>query len=662
MNSQSAPNPGLVYGLYPENSAQEDSLRRSLETGLATLGSKLKGQHATAYLDFARRVHQAASQYQGLNDAELETTLRRQATQLRAHGLTEKNLHDTLAPLCELTRRVTGLQAYPTQIMASRIMLDGHLAEMQTGEGKSLAISLAALAAGMAGIPLQVLTANDYLVVRDANALRPIAARLGLSVGAVTSGMEPEKRRHQYARNITYCSAKELGFDYLKDQMLPKTGHSDLHQRAGKLGGTGGNAPLLPGLCFALVDEADAILLDEASTPLVLSREYDNSSQEKNLRQAMKLTRLMDTPLHFSIDRKHREITLSRAGETFIQQQSNRWRGLWKTRRFREGIIKQALTALHCYQRDRDYLVKDGKVHIIDPTTGRLADGRQWSRGLHQLIELKEGCEPSKQYETIAQITFQNFFPRFLKLGGTSATLGDAAAELRETYKLRVIEVPRQRPSQRKDLGIRIYGTRREKFAAVVKQVIAMRRANRAVLIGTDSVSDSMTLSAMLKVAHIEHRVLNARQDGEEAEIIAEAGEPRRITVTTNMAGRGTDIPLHPRLVEAGGLHVISCQHNGSARIDKQLHGRCARQGDPGSVETILSLEDPLIEKYLPKALGKRLKRRDFHGKPLPKWLARPIKTVPQLLEQRKQQRLRRQLRKADLQHRKWLAIAGAGQ
>ncbi|MGV6858945.1 MAG: preprotein translocase subunit SecA [bacterium] len=661
MNSQSAPSPGLVYGLYPENTVREPGVSETLEHSLKRSTERFRGEHAQAYTAFSREVHRRAADCASLPEQQLLSAIAAQRGQLQAQGMTQPLLLAAMALISELMRRATGLSPYPSQIMAARIMLDGHLAEMQTGEGKSLAISLAALTAGLAGVPVQVLTANDYLVVRDASALRSVAARMGLKVGAVTSDMDSEKRRHQYARQICYASAKELGFDYLKDQMLPRSGQSDLHRRAGRLIGSRYNSPLLPGLCFALIDEADGILLDEANTPLVLSREYDNSAQEKNLTKAMQLTRLLDTPLHFGIDKKHCEINLTRAGITFIEQQSNRWKGLWKTRRFREGVVKQALSALHCYRRDHDYLVKDGQVHIIDPTTGRLAEGRQWSRGLHQLIELKEGCEPSKQYETIAQITFQNFFPRFLKLGGTSATLSDARKELAKTYGMRVIEVPRHRKSQRQDQGLRVYRSRHEQFSAVIKRVIEMRREQRAVLIGTDSVADSMALSAMLKLAHIEHRVLNARQDSEEADIIAKAGQPRRVTVTTNMAGRGTDIPLSQALKDAGGLHVISCQHNASLRIDKQLHGRCARQGDPGSIETILSLDAPLIAKHLPKRLKNWLTGRQFQGNPIPKWLALPIKTMPQAMEQKKQQRQRKQLRKSDIQHRKWLSIAGTG-
>jgi preprotein translocase subunit SecA len=332
------------------------------------------------------------------------------------------------------------------------------------------------------------------------------------------------------------------------------------------------------------------------------------------------------------------------------------------TARFREGLIGQALAALYLYHRDRDYLLKDDAVHIIDPTTGRRAEGRQWSRGLHQLLEMKEGCLPSNEFQAIAQITYQRFFPRYLQVGGTSATLRESRSELQFVYELPVVKVPRRKSSRLTYLPQRLYFKRRYRWRAVVKRVIELRAQGRPVLIGTDSVADSEALARSLRSAQVPHVVLNARQDDKEAHIVARAGKSRQVTVTTNMAGRGTDIPLEKSVVECGGLHVIHCQHNASRRIDRQLRGRCGRQGEPGSVETLLCLEDTLIARYLSAKMIQLLSKVFDISKPLPHWLGILLSAIPQRLEEGRQRDLRDRLRRSDRQVQQWLAISGRGE
>jgi preprotein translocase subunit SecA len=336
--------------------------------------------------------------------------------------------------------------------------------------------------------------------------------------------------------------------------------------------------------------------------------------------------------------------------------------GLWQDRRHRDEIVVLALCAHHVFHRDRHYLVRDKKVVMIDQTTGRVAPGRVWSRGLQQLLEAKERVPSSGEQETIAQITYQRFFPRYHYLCGMSGTLAEAQAELRAVYGLSVEQVPLRKPCRREVLPLRVFATRQAKWDAVIDRLRALHAAGRPVLVGTDSVADSEHLSVLLAAARLPHCVLNARNDAEEAGIVAQAGEPSRITVTTNMAGRGTDIPLAPGVAQRGGLHVVCCQHNASPRIDRQLQGRAARQGDPGSVETLLSLEDGLLSRTLSGWLRGLLARVLGGARPLPgrlgSWLAR----YPQMREERRQRAERRLLLEQDRRSERALSFAGRGE
>ncbi len=615
------------------------------------------------YRRFANAVRRQEKSYLCMEDSALSHEILAQRARLGKQGFQQPALIRTVALLGEIIDRELGIRPFDEQIMTARIILDNRLAEMHTGEGKTLAIALAAMTAAMAGVPVHVITANDYLVARDADQLRRVCARLGLSIGAIVTGMEMDQRRDAYACDITYCTAKELVFDYLRDRILPDQGRDDLHRRASRLSDRNPDRnKVLRGLCLSIVDEADSILLDEAVTPLILSREGKNNMAKIHYQQAMDIAQRLENPSHFILDDHLRQAELTRLGAFQAEQMSQGWGGLWMTRRFREGLVAQALAALHAYHRDRDYLVKDHAIHIVDATTGRKAEGRQWSRGLHQLLELKEGCLPSHEFQPIAQITYQRFFPRYLQMGGTSATLHEAQSEFQLIYGLPVVRVPRRKPSRLTRLPQRLYFKRRYRWRAVVKRVIELRKQGRPILIGTDSIEDSEALARNLRSVQIPHKILNARQDIDEASIVANAGMPAQVTVTTNMAGRGTDIPLAEGVAECGGLHVICCQHNASRRIDRQLRGRCARQGDPGSVETLLSLEDALIARYVPPRMIQWLQKTQDITRPLPHWLGVLLTTIPQYLEERRQRDLRNRMRRSDQQMQQWLAIGGVGE
>lgn len=639
------PAPGVVWGSYPERD----------ET--APLGSWRLG--SGAFRRQAGAACHAMPRWRGLTPTAFGAELDRLRARLARDGLTPAHISEALAAVGEAIRRGIGLEVYPTQLFAAAVILDNRLAEMATGEGKTLVALLAAAAGGLAGVPVHVLTANDYLVARDAERLQPAYALLGLSLGAVTNDMDETARRKAYACAITYVTAKELVFDYLRDGLRLGARGSDLARRAKALEG-GSEPPLLRGLCMAVIDEADSLLIDEAQTPLILSRQDDDPATRGFLWQALVIADRLVEGSDFTLDPARTKPQLTDAGRERVASLSAPLGGRWRASRIREDVIGLALGARHTFQRDRHYLVRDDKVEIIDATTGRSAPGRIWSRGLHTLIEIKEGCKLSPTTRTLAQITYQRFFPRYVRLGGLSGTLTEARGELKEIYHLPVVRVPLRTPSARKLLPTRMFDHPKHLWAAVAERIRTIRASGRPVLVGTGSVAESEALSLCLHRAGIPHQVLNARLDREEAEIVAVAGMAGQVTVTTNMAGRGTDIPLGPGVVAAGGLHVLCCQHNASRRIDRQLQGRCARQGDPGSTETWLAIPDecsPSV-KYL---LGV-LERFPFAETPFQQFALRSWLTGIQDRRANQQRAERRQMLQADRNWEQGLSFRGRGE
>lgn len=516
---------------------------------------------------------------------------------LAREGLRGAPLIEVLAASAEAARRSLGLEVYDTQLLAALIMLDRRLAEMATGEGKTLAAALAAAVGALAGLPVHVLTANDYLVARDAQALGPFYAVLGLKVACVTGGMDEAERRQAYSVPVCYVTARELVFDYLRDGQRRGFAKNDLQRRVAALEGEGRQArpTLLRGLGMAVLDEADSLLVDEAMMPLILSRAVSDSGARAFLWQAWTLASSLRAGVDFHVDAPARRVELSPAGRRQLGDRAAGLGGRWRSPRLREDTVTLALLAAQVYRRDEHYVVRDGRVDIVDEHTGRRAPGRIWSRGLHGLIELKEGCRPSPDTETLARITYQRFFPRYLRLCGMSGTLAEARGELRRVYGLDMVRVPTRLPLRRSRGAVRLYVSRHALWQAVGRRVAALRAAGRPVLVGTGSVSESTELSGHLNTTGIPHAVLNANFDADEAEKVGRAGEAGQITVATSMAGRGTDIPLGPGVAAAGGLHVLCCQFNRSRRIDRQLEGRCGRQGDPGSTETWLAADMPAL-------------------------------------------------------------------
>lgn len=546
---------------------------------------------------FVAMVAEAGAQCESVDHVDLAGMAHLVRDQLVREGFVDGVVAQSFALVREAARRTIQQRHFDVQLLGGWVMLRGLVAEMETGEGKTLTATLPACTAALAGIPVHIVTVNDYLAARDAELMGPIYHALGLTVGVIVHGMDPEARRAAYACDVTYCTNKELVFDYLKDRLLVGHHASRAHLQLERLSGPQARAHglLLRGLHYAIVDEADSVLVDEARTPLIIAGRGADTSEQLVYTQALTVARHLTPGKDFHVESREQRIRLSASGEQRVAELTRSYGAMWTGRSRRESLLRQALSALHLFQRDHNYLLHDAKVQIIDEYTGRVMPDRSWERGLQQMIETKEGCPLSDRQDTLARISYQRFFRRYLRLAGMTGTAREVAAELWTVYRLGVVRVPTNKLVCRRDVGERVFATLDEKWAAVVESIQVVHREGRPVLVGTRSVAASERLSRLLAAAGLPHQVLNARQDEAESAIVAVAGEPGRITVATNMAGRGTDIKLDPEVIARGGLHVIATERHDAGRIDRQLFGRCGRQGDPGTFEVLVSLEDELV-------------------------------------------------------------------
>ncbi len=537
-----------------------------------------------------------SSEVAALDDATLRKEMRRVA-----RDALDDPTHAAraFALVREASQRSLGMRPFDVQLMGAAALFAGKLSEMQTGEGKTLTAGLAACIAGVAGLPVHVVTVNDYLAERDAAQMQPLFAFFGLTVGAIVTGMDLPARGRSYACSVTYCTNKELVFDYLKDRVAAggRASRAQIRIRA-HIGASGDTGLLLRGLHFAIVDEADSILIDEARTPLILAEKGDDTGDPEVYVQALVLARQLSHGRDFELISARRELHLTDIGRLTLAGLCAGLGPAWTAAHGREHLVAQALRALHLYQRDQQYLVAEDKVHIVDEYTGRILPGRTWEQGLHQLIETKEGCPLSEHNRTLARITYQRFFRRYLRLSGMTGTAREVRDEIWAVYRLETVTIPTNRPSQRSYAPTVCCASEADKWQRVAQEARRVRGTGRPVLIGSRSVEASEHLSAALLAAGIQHRVLNARQDAEEADVVAQAGQPGVVTVATNMAGRGTDIHLGPGVADKGGLHVVLTDYHDSPRIDRQLFGRCARQGDPGSAVAIVAIDDVLLREH----------------------------------------------------------------
>jgi preprotein translocase subunit SecA len=499
---------------------------------------------------------------------------------------------------------------YATQIEAAHAMLDGHLVEQATGEGKSLAVALAAAVAAQAGRCVHVMTANDYLAQRDASLHAPLFAALQLTVSHVSRACPEHARRAAYRADITYATVRELAFDTLRDRSDHPNATSPLTQSAQRLAGApGAQAPRIARHEVALLDEADSLLLDEAALPLVIAEALDDPQQRATAYQALWLAHSLDPSLHATRADSGSSVALNAAGEALVADHAATLGGHWLHPQHRRVWVDMALHALYGLHRDHDYVVVDGAVNLVDRVTGRRDAGRTWARGLQTLVALKEGLAPPASTRTVARTHVAAYLANYARLAGTSGSLWDVRRVLWREYRRHVVAISPRRPCQRQQAPTRFFQHAAQRQAAVVERVAQMHSLGRPVLIGTRSVDDSQTLGQALVEHGLSVRVLNALHDADEAAIVAQAGELGAITVATRMAGRGTDIAVHPEALARGGLHVINMQDNRLARLDRQLAGRCARQGEAGSVETwrvapYRWAQGPLASTWLPAAVA----------------------------------------------------------
>jgi preprotein translocase subunit SecA len=581
------------------------------------------------HLVVATAINALEPELKALDDAGLRV----RSDELRSRAQEGHDLDDLLIEafaLCrESSRRAIGLRHFDVQLVGGLVLHQGKIAEMKTGEGKTLVASLALYLNALAGKGVHLVTVNDYLARRDAGWMGPIYNLLGLSVGinVGTAGtyiydpeyvdethgdsrlqhMRPVTKRETYMADITYATNSELAFDYLRDNMA-----RDLAQCSQRP------------LNYAIVDEVDSILIDEARTPHIISGQSDESTEKyyEFARWAGRLTEEED----YEVDLKHKSASLTEAGISKME----RWTGIRNIYDLENVIeahqINQALKAKALFHRDQEYLVKDGEVIIVDEFTGRTMPGRRWSDGLHQAVEAKEGVKVQQEQKTIATITVQNYFRQYDKLAGMTGTALTEAEEFHKIYGLDVVVIPTHRPMVRSDSPDVIYKTEQSKFEAVIDEIVEKNKAMQPVLVGTVSVEKSERLARMLEKRGVKHNVLNAKQHEREAAIVAEAGQPGAVTIATNMAGRGTDIVLGPGVTDVGGLHIIGTERHESRRIDNQLRGRAGRQGDPGSSRFFISLEDDLMKIFGPAAdrIGRLMDSLEVEPIEHP-WVARSI-------------------------------------
>jgi len=652
--------PGSTLGPYPERESTPPS---RFEDFAQRLTGPLARRRGAAQLDakrFLERVNSLGAKLAALESVQLSNYATELREKLLRDGLAEEHCAQAFAVVREMSDRILGMRHFDSQIMGGWAMLQGMLAEMETGEGKTLTATLPACTAAMAGIPVHVITVNDYLATRDSDLMSPLYNMLGITVGAISDEtQDPRQRKIIYECDIAYCTNQQVAFDYLRDRVTMGHRRGNLFRSIdGIAEGNKAGGLILRGLCFGIVDEADSVLIDEARTPLKLSGPSGKQIQARILHQALRLAdRLENYGNGYRVN--DRNVTLTTNGKAYLSQLVESMDNHWASARRRELLVTQALTAKHLFVKDQHYLVRDGQIQIIDQNTGRVMPDRSWELGLHQMIEKKEGLEVSDPSESIARITYQRFFRRYLRLGAMSGTAREVSGELWSVYRMPVVKIPTHKPSRRTVLRSRMHRSASEKWQDVVAQTEAMHMQNRPVLIGTRTVVASENLSQLLSEAGLTHQVLNARHDRSEAIIIAQAGMPGRITVATNMAGRGTDIRLAPGVAEAGGLHVIATELNDARRIDRQLFGRCARQGDPGSVDAILSWEDELLTIRAPRLIKAVARRINSGQLNFTYWTGRLLTRFAQRRVERRNAATRRILLKQDQQLDDIFAFSG---
>ncbi len=610
------PMPGTTWRMLAERSAG-----KKLPTGLDAAWEAAAGilkrtvPRQTMYMSRAGSIIAFEKDLMGLTSPQLREECVRLRDIFRRGRETPHDVDRAFAAVREVAVREVGERPYPVQIAGALGLYNGCIVEMATGEGKTLTATLPATLLAWRGRGCHVITVNDYLARRDCEWMSRIFRFCGLTSAWIDGEMKPPDRRNAYHSDITYCTNKEVTADFLRDRLslgrlrgLP----SALLAKIVEGHGSGVDALVQRGLHAAIIDEADSVLIDEAVTPLIISGDAPNREQVEAFRQAVALGRELEPGKHFKVTPRYREVDLTKAGKDRLDELSEGLGGIWKGARRREEMVVQALTAREFYTRDKQYVVAEDKVVIVDEFTGRLMPDREWRDGLHQAVQAKEEITVQAPKDTYARISFQRFFRLYKSLSGMTGTAAEGWREFHQIYRLPVVVIPTNRPCVRAVSPDRVYATEDAKWRAVIDEVKRIHVTGRPILVGTRSVRASEHLSEMLVAEGLDHTVLNAVRHKEEAQIVAGAGQEGRITVATNMAGRGTDIKLGKGVADLGGLAVVATERHEAGRVDRQLFGRCSRQGDPGSAVAYVSLEDELVRRHAPRLSS--MFRTRYHG------------------------------------------------
>jgi preprotein translocase subunit SecA len=583
-----------------------------------SVGSMLGGVAGLRIGQWSRYIPQVAALEESLM-AQSDYDLKKSSLSLRYRARSgeplERLLVEAFALVREAGRRRLNMRHFDVQLLGGAAVHHNSIVEMQTGEGKTLTATLPLYLAALEGKGAHLATVNDYLAKRDADWMRPIYECLGMKVGCIQAQMPQADRAKEYGCDITYGTANEMGFDFLRDRLLKRRigeGQRDLFGAMLGQAGREHEQPVQGDLHFMLVDEADSILIDEARTPLIISAlpGEDEELEAEAYRWAAKHSDQFEEDEHYEYDHKEKTVELNLAGRRRVREISKP-----------DALDKMPLTTIYEHIErsvkvaremflDRQYVVRDGEIVIVDEFTGRLGEGRKWRSGIHQAVEAKEGVKITFATNQAARITVQDFFLRYERLAGMTGTAATSARELHKIYSCRVVAVPTNRPPIREKQPTLVFGTALDKWHAIVDEITEKHQLGRPVLVGTRSIDKSEQLSQVLTERNIEHSVLNARHVATEADIVTNAGQQGKVTVATNMAGRGTDIRLGAGVLELGGLHVICTELHEAQRIDRQLIGRCGRQGDPGTYRQYLALDDEILETAFGPKKAAKLKAR----------------------------------------------------
>ena len=599
------------------------------------------------YLRRANAVHQLRATCQALTESQLQLRLTESAETFNRNRDTLADRLHAAALIREAAFRLTGEEPYVVQVAGALALFDGSLVEMATGEGKSLTATLPAIMAGWRRRGCHIITVNDYLAQRDAEQFAKLYRFCGLTADYIDERMEGPRRRKAYAADVTYCTNKEVCFDFLRDKLaLGPAGRGSMALLR-DMDYALGNRLVQRGLYFAIVDEADSILIDEAITPLLISGGQVNRDEADCFRQALAMAEHFQPGRDYSVHAGRKQVELTRSGHTLLTHQRHGLHGLWYSQHRSEELLTQVLVARHFYHPGKQYVIQDSKVVIVDEFTGRLMPDRLWHDGLHQVIEARENVNIQAMRETLARISYQRFFRMYTHLSGMSGTLAEVQSELWHIYQRPLVVLPTHRPCIRGNQGLRVFSTEKDKFDAVIATIARLHQQKRPILVGTRSVAASEILSFRLNELGLSHRVLNAVHHAQEASIVAAAGRSGQITVATNMAGRGTDIRLDATARNAGGLYVIAADINDAARIDRQLAGRAGRQGDPGDAIHFCALDDILLQTHTPR-LARLLARFSGSTPVAPRWLAAWVVSVAQHRASRSSHRQRQTVAHTD--------------